>query len=293
MKIQTIFGTFSPFRFIAVITTYSLGAGLVQYIQHMRSWTDFLLGGLFLLLIILAMDFLTQLVLLNGRFQLPKELKREDVKRLRLVLALSSATMLTAATTIIVGWMFAGTLWVGLVFLIIIIILTEAIYFLTFIRKHLAHLKVICEVFLSVIIPPAFAYFLQYQGLNRYLTMVVVSLVPIYIAFRLLTDLMHFAQDHRLEKPTLVTVMGWQKAMTLHNAFILLTFLLLALIALLGFPWFLLWPVFLTLPIGLLEIWLMERVRRGSKPLWRVMQIATASVFLIPVYLLGFAFWIR
>jgi hypothetical protein len=65
------------------------------------------------------------------------------------------------------------------------------------------------------------------------------------------------------------------------------------LIALIGFPWFILWPVFLTLPIGLFEIWLMEGVRRGKKPLWGLMQFATACVLFIPIYLLGFAFWIR
>jgi hypothetical protein len=81
--------------------------------------------------------------------------------------------------------------------------------------------------------------------------------------------------------------------MTLHNALILLTFLLFAMVTLFGFPWFLLWPVFLVLPLGLLEIWLMERVRRGSKPLWIVMQIAAACVLFIPMYLVGFAFWIR
>jgi hypothetical protein len=51
--------------------------------------------------------------------------------------------------------------------------------------------------------------------------------------------------------------------------------------------------VFLTLPLGLVEIWLMERVRRGQKPLWRIMQFAMGSTFVIPVYLLAFAFWLR
>jgi hypothetical protein len=47
------------------------------------------------------------------------------------------------------------------------------------------------------------------------------------------------------------------------------------------------------LPIGLLQVWLMERVKRGMKPLWRVMRFATACVLFIPLYLIGFAFWIR
>jgi 1,4-dihydroxy-2-naphthoate octaprenyltransferase len=121
----------------------------------------------------------------------------------------------------------------------------------------------------------------------------VTALLPAYLAYRMLLQLKSLGIDQKHENLTIVTYMGWQRAMTLHNALILLTYLLMALITFLGFPWFLLWPVFLTLPIGLLEIWLMERVRGGKKPLWWIMQAATASVFLIPIYLLGFAFWIR
>ena len=65
-----------------------------------------------------------------------------------------------------------------------------------------------------------------------------------------------------------------------------------AIVAVLA-PWFLVWPVFLSLPIGLLEIWLMERIRRGAKPFWRVMKFASALVFFLPIYLIGFTFWIR
>jgi hypothetical protein len=85
----------------------------------------------------------------------------------------------------------------------------------------------------------------------------------------------------------------WGSALFVHNALIVITFFLVAMIAGLGVHVFIIWPVFLALPIGLLEIWLMELVRRGMKPLWLVMQFAAACVLLIPVYLIGFAFWIR
>jgi hypothetical protein len=43
----------------------------------------------------------------------------------------------------------------------------------------------------------------------------------------------------------------------------------------------------------LLQVWLMERVKRGMKPLWGIMQFASACVLWMPMYLIGFAFWIR
>jgi 1,4-dihydroxy-2-naphthoate octaprenyltransferase len=121
----------------------------------------------------------------------------------------------------------------------------------------------------------------------------VLGFVPAYLAYRILDQIARFGEDHRLEKVSFVTQTGWAKGMTFHNALILLTFFLFALVSLIKIPWFLMWPVFLSLPIGLLEIWLMERVRAGGKPLWRVMKFASAMVFFLPVYLLAFAFWIR
>jgi 1,4-dihydroxy-2-naphthoate octaprenyltransferase len=167
------------------------------------------------------------------------------------------------------------------------------LYYLSRTGTSLRLFQILFEAGIFVVIPPAFAYFLQSQDLHRLLTMAVIALLPAFLAYRMLIYLKRLGFDQQNENLTIVTYMGWQRAMTLHNALILLTYLLMALIALLGFPLFLLWPVFLTLPIGILEIWLMERVRGGKKPLWRVMQFATASVFLIPIYLLGFAFWIR
>jgi len=165
--------------------------------------------------------------------------------------------------------------------------------YLAQINESMQIYQVMSEALLFVILPPTVAFFFQSQDLHRLLTLVVIGLVPAYLAYRLLVQLSHFGRDIKLGNHTVVTKIGWEKAMVLHNALILLTYLLFALITPLGFPWFLIWPVFLSLPIGLLEIWLMERVRQGKKPLWRVMQIATAAVFLLPIYLISFAFWIR
>jgi hypothetical protein len=87
--------------------------------------------------------------------------------------------------------------------------------------------------------------------------------------------------------------MGWEKALFFHNALILLTYFLMALISVLGAYWLIIWPVFLTLPLGLLEIWLMERLRRGLKPLWWAMRVASACVFLLPIYFIGFSLWVH
>lgn len=293
MTYQTLLKGIKPFRLISLVMTYLLGAGFVQYVREMKSWAVFIQGAVFLLLIVLTLDYLRALQSLANPQDWPKGMTFREVRQVRLFIAMLSATFLTVATSMIIIWIQMGILWQGLVFLLAALLFVGGVYYLTQVFEILKSIALLVEVLLFIVIPPAVAFFLQSDDPHRLLTMVVIALVPGYLANRLLILLKQFASDHKYGVQTIVIQIGWENAMVYHNAFILLTYLLYALIALLGFPWFLIWPVFLTLPIGLVEIWLMERVKRGMKPLWGIMQVASACVLFIPLYLVGFAFWIR
>lgn len=282
-----------PFQLFSLMTTYALGAGLVQYVQEMRNWLVLFQGLFFLILTSISLEFLVLLMHVNNPEGEFKDHSIKEQKKLRLSSALTSATLITIAIIIFVDWMVKGILWQGLGFLMMLMGLTAFFYVVSKTNKKLRPLQILFETVIYVIIPPAFAYFLQSDEIHRLLTMVVFSLIPAYIAFRLLSRLIEYDRHPKSSDHTLIRNLGWEQVMFLHNAMILLSFLLFALNAVLGFPWFLLWPVFLALPIGLLEIWLIEGVRRGGKPLWRVMQVSTGCVYLIPIYLIGLAFWIR
>ena len=282
-----------PFRLMSLLLTYSLGVGLVQYVDEIHSWSDVWLGGIFLALVSLGVEYLLLLQPLELQNKWLKENSPVEAQQFRLISALLSGTFLTVAITVFIGWMLEEVLWQGFVFLLLIMILGYFLYYLSRTKVAWRSFQILFESILFVIIPPALAFFIQSQDLHRLLTLVVIGLVPAYIAYRLLTILRNYGSDQKNEIKNIVTEIGWERTMTLHNALILMTFLFYAVTTFLGFPWFLLWPVFLAFPIGLLEIWLMERVRRGGKPLWTVMRFATACVFFIPMYLIGLAFWIR
>jgi len=293
MIFRTLLSAQKPFRLISLVMTYLLGAGFVQYVREMRSWSVFIQGGVFLLLIVLSIDCLQALQAFVDPQDWPKGMSLREVRQLRLVIAGLAATLLTVATSISVIWMNIGLMWPGLSLLLLGLIIVAGFYYLSQVIERFRHLALLVEVLMIIVIPPAVAFFLQSDSPHRLLTLVVIALIPGYLANRLLILLKRFAGDHKFGVQTMVIKIGWENAMLYHNAFILLTYLLYAVIALLGFPWFIVWPVFLTLPIGLVEIWLIEQVRRGAKPLWKIMQFATACVFFLPLYLIGFAFWIR
>ena len=293
MSIKVLLKPIKIFRLISQLLTYAMGAGLAHYFGAQVSWSVLLAGAVFICFSTLGFDYLQTLQQVNdGRFQ-PENVSPKDIQLVRMGLGLISGALMTTAATITVGWMVNGVLWSGAIILLVAVFAIGGVYILEGTMDKLRPFHSLLETVLVVILPPALGYFLQTQDTHRFLTFAVLGIVPLYLAFILLTQLIHYAEDQRKETLTTVTSMGWEAAMVIHNALILLGFLLFALAALLGFPWALIWPVFLTLPLGLLEIWLMERVRHGQKPLWRIMQYALGAAFLIPVYLLAMAFWLR
>lgn len=293
MVLKTVSKSLKPLRLITLVMTYLMGGGLVQYVREIKSWPVFIQGGIFMILLTLSIELLCLLQGLIEPNNWPDGMDARHAKQMRIILAAIAATLLTVAVTLLITWMQLGILWQGLVVLLLALMVIGGMYYFFQATPYLKSYRLLIEVLLYVVIPPAMAYFLQSNDLHRYLTLVVISLVPAYLANRILSQLQSFGRDQKFEVETVVTRLGWESAMFYHSALILLTYFLFALIAVLGVHWFLIWPVFLTLPIGLLEIWLMERVRRGMKPLWRVMRFAAACVLLIPIYLIGFAFWIR
>lgn len=293
MDLKKILKSINPIRTLTLLMTYAMGAGLVQYVESIRSMNVMFGGGVFLLLVLLALDDLRNLPALSETNRIHANADAKRYRFFRLLIWLIAALFMTVAATLYIGWLVNGILWPGMNLIMVLIAVLGGLYFLMSARSNLRPYQLLVEVLLVVVIPPAMGFFLQSETAHRFLTPIVIGLVPFYLAYRLLEMLKSLYVDQQQQRRTLVVAIGWERAMVLHNVLILLGYVLFALSTLMGFPWRLLWPIFLTLPIGLLEIWLMERVRRGGKPLWRVMQIAAASVLIIPIYMIAFAFWIR
>lgn len=293
MKFKNLLKAFRPFEFSSLLFMYALGGGLGQYLQGGWRWADFITGGLFLLFWFLMINLVSRLMLKPVPENWPEFKDLKILKQTRWLIAMVAATLSIMPVIILISWMVDEVLWLGGWMVILLVIVLSFFYLLFQHQEKLSPYTVLLEVLMVVILPPAFAFFIHNASFHPLLTLVVMGFVPLFLAFRLLGQLKRFAQDQMHDRVTLVTLIGWQKAMVFHNALILAGFLLFSLVGVWGLPWFLLWPLFLVLPIGCLEIWLMERVRRGGKPLWKIMTFATGAVFFLPLYLLGFTFWIR
>jgi hypothetical protein len=52
------------------------------------------------------------------------------------------------------------------------------------------------------------------------------------------------------------------------------------------------WPAFLTLPVGIYQIWQVNRIAAGAPTRWRLLTFTALVLFGLTAYLLTFAFWI-
>jgi 1,4-dihydroxy-2-naphthoate octaprenyltransferase len=140
---------------------------------------------------------------------------------------------------------------------------------------------------------PALAFLLQNHALHRLLAMATFPLTALNMAMMLAPELPDYAADLRVLKLTLMVRIGWQRGVVFHNICILSAFILFGFGALLGFPLPIVLPAFLTLPLGIFQIWMVDRIANGAKPNWTALTFTAVALYGVTTYLLAFTFWIR
>lgn len=140
---------------------------------------------------------------------------------------------------------------------------------------------------------PGFAFLLQTGDLHQLVLLATFPLVFIHLAMMLALSVPDFSHDMKHDKRTLIVRVGWQAGMRIHNLAILVGFFFLGLAVILGLPWQIGGWAFLVLPLGLLQIWTMNRIASGVKPHWGGLTLAAVVLFVSMAYLLTWSFWTR
>jgi 1,4-dihydroxy-2-naphthoate octaprenyltransferase len=140
---------------------------------------------------------------------------------------------------------------------------------------------------------PALAFILQFGEFHRLLSFASFPITLLALASLLANDFPNFAADQKFGRHSLLTRLSWQRAVPIHHFLILGAYLLFAVSPFLGFPWGLVWPVFLALPFAVIQILWLQRIARGGQTRWRFFIPLSETVLGLTVYLLALTFWIR
>lgn len=140
---------------------------------------------------------------------------------------------------------------------------------------------------------PSIGFVLQAGDYHRLLNAAIIPLAFLAFAAFLALDFPSYSEDLKYGRRSLLVYIGWERAVPLHHGLVIAGYLLFAAAPLLGFSLSLLWPVFLTVPFAVLQIFWLRNIALGAKPIWSMLSANAISIFGLTAYFLMIAFWLR
>ena len=292
LNFRTFIKLARPLPLLLAALTYSLGAGISRYLGRPVHAASFGLGLLAILAIQAAAFWLVEY------FRLPlTPLAKDETpihrEAFRNGLFQSATALLTVAGAIIVTLLLAKLLPVLAGILMGLIIIFFVAYAIPPLGLSEAGYGELAMAVALGTLYPALAFLLQYEKFHRLLTFASFPLTLLALAYFLVNDFPTFATDLKFGRHSLLTRLTWQYAIPTHHLLILASFLFFATAPLLGFPWGLIWPVFLALPFAVIQIIWLQRIAMGGRTLWKFLTALAVGTFGLTAYLLAFNLWIR
>jgi len=281
-----------PLHLLFAALTYSLGVSIADYLGVTISVSVFVLGLGWACLMQIGMNLLAEVFRPANEPILPEESRAERVY-LRDRLLLVAIGLLAIAAGCAYLLFLAGrinTASLLLLALSLLIVLAYSVPPLRLVRRGFGEFLLAAHI---AYIFPSLGFVLQTGEFHRILPIVSLPITAIALAYFLVLDFPAFAEDLKYERVTLLTRLGWQRAVPLHHGLVLAAFALLAAAPLFGLSFAVFWPALLTIPFAILEIILLRNIALGAPPLWKPLTVTAAALFALTTYLLTFSFFLR
>ena len=281
-----------PMSLLSGLLTYLMGIGLVVYLGHPINWAAASIGAACMLLLQAASYYLhIYFDWLTPGFQLEDaEEKPADRPSRQLFLQLPIAFLTTGAILTVLLFLQIHN------FLSILLVLGIALMLAVFygvppLRLVYSGYGELAEAVLICNLPPTLAYLLQTGDVHRLVAMISFPVTLLFMATLLALSLPNYARDLKYAHKNLMVRMGWQTGMILHNVLILSAYALLVLSLFINLPFKIALPAIITMPLGIFQIWQVNRIAVGEKPHWRRLVVTAYALPLLLAYLFTAALW--
>ncbi len=280
-----------PLTLLLAGMTYALGTGIARYLGRADSPLIFGLGFGWMILIITAMNLLSVYFRPHNEFLVEGETIPE--RNWLRVAAFQLSIAFLAVAAILTVFLFINGISPNASLFAVLILLAALIYAIPPLRLVTSGFGELILAILVAALVPAFAFTLQVGELHRLLAAVAFPLTALTLAVLLVFTFPAFAEDRKYERRTLLTLMGWQRAVPLHHILVFSAYLLFAAMPQFGIPWAAIAPVFLIMPFALFQIFWLQRISQGSPPNWKFLSVLAVTVLGLTTYVLTLTFWIR
>ncbi len=289
-----------PLFLLGGVLIYALGVGIADYLGVTIDWGLYFIGQIWVTFMQLSAHFFNEYYDAPADANNPNrtpfsggsgEVGEDKLPRSTVLMVAFACLAAVASLTVLV---FRQTnLLPEIMLIMVLIFLGSFFYSVPPVRLVSSGYGELTTSIIVANLVPALAYVLQTGELHRLLAMSTFPLTALHMTMMLAFELPDYANDTKYEKKTLMVRIGWQRGMFLHNIFILMAYLLLGMAVTFGMPLSIAGPAFLTLPLGLLQIWQMRRIASGASPNWTTLTLLPLALFAGMAYLLTFAYWTR
>ena len=301
VKLLRLFFQLSRPLFISIaILLYVMGSGVSRYLSGHVEWMSLFLGLSWMVLILLGFQFFNEYFYILDMKEDYKWWKTPfsgssgalGVDKLPRQAALwAGFTCLTVAASITIlliqnHWLnIQSGLFLGLFFV------GELVFAIPPFRLVSSGYGELIMALIMAGLIPAQAFLLQGDHVFRLMIMISFPLVFIFLGMLLAFEFPAYASDIKYGRRPILIRIGWQKGVVLHNILVLSGFVIFGIALVFGFPISLGWPTLLVLPVGIMQVWMINRIADGRKPNWNLFTLIALSTFCLTAYLLTFSFW--
>jgi 1,4-dihydroxy-2-naphthoate octaprenyltransferase len=283
-------GLARPLHIGIAAISYMLGVGMARYLGHE---TNLRMLGLGLLGVLLGQ---ASMGLLEGVFRpsrdpLGQGETREGRRALRNAALHTSIAALAAVGFISYVVFTAGGLTGPVLInqvLALVVILLFAIPPIRIADSGLGELLLAVQM---AHVPISGGFLLQAGSPHPLVYVCVGSLTLLLVATLVVLDFASFRQDVSYSRATLLTRVGWENTLRIHHLLLAGTYLILAAAPLSGFSLERFLPAFLTIPFAGLQVYLLQQMAGGAKPMWRLIRANAVALFVLTAYVLTLSFW--
>jgi len=280
-----------PLHLFLAALTYSLGASIANYLAVPFLTDAFWLGLFSVLLIQISMNLLSEVFRLDVEPLLENETRkaRQSLRNNALYISIAALAIIGFITYLL----FASNRLPLAAFLFLllssVIVLTYAIPPLRLVNRGFGEFLMAAQL---AYVFPSLAYILQAGQAHDFLTL-TIPLTLLAFAYFIVMDFPSFASDQRYDRLTFLTRLGWERVVPLHHLLVLLAYVLFAASPVFGLPLSLIWPVFLTIPFALFQIFQLQNISLGAPTNWTLLNATALAVLGLAIYFLTLTFWLR
>jgi 1,4-dihydroxy-2-naphthoate octaprenyltransferase len=296
LLIKKIGQSFKPFFLLLILVFYLMGAGIHKYLGGIVDWGRFAIGLLCILLLhsssLLLEVYFEDQDAETYHIVNPIKKDRKD-NQISVNKMLFSAGLATFAS--------GGILTYVMIIQKVLTPVSSMVLGIAFISSLLYAIppfnlasrgfgEVVQSILISAIYP-AFAFLIQSSELHRLIPMITFSFTPLLLATMISIGMPKYLQNILEHKKTILVVLKWKLGIEIHNIMIFLSYFILGLAALFGLSWSLIWPFLLPMPLSILSVIEVLRIRIGAKPRWSILLLGGYGSLGCTIYLLTFALW--